>query len=224
MKTNITIYFIICVLTLTSCKTMKNAEAGGFIGAAGGAIIGGIVGEHISEETEIGAVIGGIVGATVGVMIGNQLDQQTKKIEEEMPSVAVERVAEEINIVFDEESGVYFKSNKYQLNDSSKNTIKKLANILQEYPNSDILIEGHTDSVGNETSNFILSKQRAQSVKDYLVLEGVDEQRFTVKYYGESQPKYSNETLEGKSKNRRVEVTISPNETMRKQAIAQTKD
>ncbi|MDH7446455.1 OmpA family protein [Aquimarina sp. 2201CG14-23] len=202
---------------------MKNAEIGGFVGAAGGAIIGGVIGDNISEEAEIGAVIGGIVGATVGTVIGNQMDQQAKKIEEEIPSVAVERIEEDINIVFDEESGVYFRSNKYELNETSKETIKKLAHILQEYPNSEILIEGHTDSVGKEESNFILSKYRAQSVRDYLVSQGIEQQRFTVKYYGESQPKYDNNTAEGKSKNRRVEVTISPNENMRKQAIAQTK-
>ncbi|MHA7057448.1 OmpA family protein [Aquimarina sp. M1] len=218
------LYFLILLITLVSCKSMKNAELGGFIGAAGGAIIGGVVGESLGEEAEIGAVIGGIVGATVGSVIGDRMDQQAKKIEQEMPSVAVERVEEEINIVFDEESGVYFKSNKHDLNESSKETIKKLAMILQEYPNSNVLIEGHTDNVGKEESNFILSKYRAQSVRDYLILQGVEEQRFTVKYYGESQPKYSNDTPEGKSKNRRVEVTISPNEALRKQVVAQIKE
>ncbi|WP_299436325.1 OmpA family protein [uncultured Aquimarina sp.] len=219
------VYLGILLITMVSCKSMKNAELGGFIGAAGGAIIGGVIGNNVGDgDTELGAVIGGIVGATVGSIIGNQMDQQAKKIEEEMPSVAVQRVEEDINIVFDEESGVYFNTNKHDLNESSKETIKKLAKILEEYPNSNILIEGHTDSVGKEESNFLLSKYRAQSVRDYLIAEGVDEQRFTVKYYGESQPKYDNETTEGKSKNRRVEVTISPNEELRRQAVAQIKE
>ncbi|WP_299180281.1 OmpA family protein [uncultured Aquimarina sp.] len=217
-------YLGILLITIMSCKSMKNAELGGFIGAAGGAIIGGVIGENIGEEGEIGAVIGGIVGATVGSIIGNQMDQQAKKIEEEMPAVVVQRVEEDINIVFDEESGVYFSTNKYDLNESSKETINKLAEILKEYPNSNILIEGHTDNVGKEESNFILSKYRAQSVRDYLIAQGVDEQRFTVTYYGESQPKYTNDTSEGKSKNRRVEVTISPNEELRRQAVAQIKE
>jgi len=218
------VYVGILLITLASCKSMKNAELGGFIGAAGGAIIGGVIGNNTGGDTELGAVIGGMIGATVGSIIGNQMDQQAKKIEEEMPSVAVQRVEEDINIVFDENSGVYFNTNKHDLNESSKETIKKLANILEEYPNSNILIEGHTDSVGKEESNFLLSKYRAQSVRDYLIDQGVDEQRFTVKYYGESQPKYDNETTEGKSKNRRVEVTISPNEELRRQAIAQIKE
>ncbi len=218
------LYLGIILITMVSCKSMKNAEIGGFIGAAGGAVIGGVIGDRVGGETELGAVIGGIVGATVGSVIGNRMDQQAKKIEEEMPSVAVQRVEEDINIVFDEESGVYFNTNKHDLNESSKATIEKLAAILTEYPNSNILIEGHTDNVGKEESNFLLSKYRAQSVRDYLVLQGVDEQRFTVKYYGESQPRYDNTTTEGKTKNRRVEVTISPNEELRKQAVAQIKE
>ena len=214
---------LLIIWMLGSCKTMKNSELGGLIGAAGGAVIGGVIGNQV-DDTELGAVIGGMVGATVGGIIGNQMDKQAKKIEEEMPSVVVQRVEEDINIVFDEESGVYFETNKHDLNTPSKETIHKLAGILKEYPNSNILIEGHTDNVGKEESNFLLSKYRAQSVKEYLVAQGIDEQRFTVRYYGESQPKYDNNTVEGKSKNRRVEVTISPNEELRRQAVAQIKE
>lgn len=216
-------FLFLLILVFGSCKTMKNSEIGGLIGAAGGAVIGGVIGNQV-DDTELGAVIGGMVGATVGGIIGNQMDQQAKKIEEEMPSVVVQRVEEDINIVFDEESGVYFETNKHDLNITSKETIHKLAGILKEYPYSNILIEGHTDNVGKEESNFVLSKQRAHSVKEYLVEQGIDEQRFTVRYYGESQPKYDNTTVEGKSKNRRVEVTISPNEELRRQAVAQIKE
>lgn len=216
-------FLFLFILVFGSCKTMKNSEIGGLIGAAGGAVIGGVIGNQV-DDTELGAVIGGMVGATVGGIIGNQMDQQAKKIEEEMPSVVVQRVEEDINIVFDEESGVYFETNKHNLNTTSKETIYKLAGILKEYPYSNILIEGHTDNVGKEESNFVLSKHRAQSVKEYLVEQGIDEHRFTVRYYGESQPKYDNTTVEGKSKNRRVEVTISPNEELRRQAVAQIKE
>ncbi len=217
-------YLIILLMILGSCKTMKNTEIAASIGAVGGAVIGGVIGDNISEEAEIGAIIGGIAGATVGGIIGHQMDQQAKKIEEEMPSVAVERVEEDIYIVLDKESGVYFKSNQHNLNESSKQTINKLVDILKEYPNSNVLIEGHTDNVGKEEANFMLSKFRAQSVRDYLVRQGIEKQRFIVKYYGESQPKYDNNTSQGKSKNRRVEVIISPNEELKRQAVAQIKE
>ena len=216
-------FAIILITNIVGCKSMKNSELGGFIGAAGGAVIGGVVGHNVADDAELGAFIGGIVGASVGSIIGNKMDQQAKKIEEELPSVAVERVEEEINIVFDETSGVYFETNKYELNESSRETIKKLANILYEYPNSNIRIEGHTDSVGKEESNFVLSKNRAMSVKDYLVSQGISEERFTVEYYGEARAVYDNETPEGRAKNRRVEVTISPNEELRRQALAEAK-
>ncbi|MDY8136109.1 OmpA family protein [Aquimarina sp. 2201CG5-10] len=215
---------LLIIVQLIGCKAMKNAEIGGIIGAAGGAVIGGVIGNNVGDgDTELGAVIGGIVGATVGGLIGNKMDEQAKKITEEMPSVVVERVEETINIVFDENSGVYFDTNAYELNDSSKETIQRLANILKEYPNSDILVEGHTDNVGSEESNYMLSKNRAGSVTDYIVSQEVSPLRFTVKWYGELQPKYTNETPEGRLKNRRVEITISPNDTMREEALQQSK-
>ncbi|MFC5045437.1 OmpA family protein [Aquimarina hainanensis] len=212
----------------TSCNAIKNAsnsQLGGIIGAAGGAVIGGVIGNNIGDDGgELGAVLGGMIGGAVGGFIGNQMDKQAKKIQEEIPTVHVERVAQDIHIVFDENSGVYFKTNQYSLNESSRETIDKLIAVLQEYPKSNILVAGHTDSVGNENSNYILSKNRAESVAKYIISQGVRKERFTVQWHGEAVPKFDNDTPEGRAKNRRVEVTISPSKELVEEAKTSTRD
>ena len=99
-------------------------------------------------------------------------------------------------------------------------TIDASAN-LQKYEDTDILIEGHTDSTGSEEHNLTLSKQRAQSVSNYLAQLKVNPTRFTIMGYGESQPTATNDTAEGRQQNRRVDLGIMANEKLKKVAKAQ---
>ncbi len=207
---------VICLaLSLMQCKTATKAEKGGGIGAAVGAVVGVAVGIALGGDAEsaaIGGTIGGAVGGATGAVIGHRMDQQAQRIEEEIPGIEVTKVEETkvINVTFDETNGVYFDSNKYNLNTSSEETIKKLANILNEYPDTDIVVTGHTDNVGKEENNLLLSKNRAQSVANCLIKQGIDAERFKVRYEGEFKPRTTNDTKEGRSKNRRVEITITP--------------
>ena len=137
------------------------------------------------------------------------MDRQAERIEEEIPGAEVKRVGEGINVTFNEDAGVYFDTNKSDVKGTSAATLDKLAGIFKEYPKSIILVEGHTDSAGPEDYNMNLSKQRAQSVTNYLTSKGISAGRFTTKWYGESQPRATNETSEGKAKNRRVEFVKS---------------
>ena len=146
------------------------------------------------------------------------MDKQAKEIEQEIPGAEVERVGEGINVTFDESSGVYFDTEKYNINSKSQATLNKLADIFKEYPDSNILVEGHTDNTGSETYNLTLSKNRAQAVTNYLTSQGLSSGRFNTKWYGESQPKYDNSTAEGRAKNRRVELAIVANEEMKEEA------
>lgn len=220
MKTVINRMFAILLASslLFSCDAVKNAnnkQKGAVIGATGGAVVGGVIGNNTGDgNTALGAIIGGVVGGTAGAIIGNKMDKQAKQIEEEIPGAEVERVGEGINVTFDENSGVYFAVDKYNINDASQQTLNKLAGILKEYPNTNILVEGHTDNTGSDSYNLTLSKNRAQAVTNYLVDEGISGGRFTTKWYGESQPKYDNSTAEGRAKNRRVELAIIANEEM----------
>lgn len=219
--------FLLALSLLLGCNAVQNAnnkQKGAVIGASGGAVIGGVVGNNVGKgNTVLGAIIGGVVGGVAGGYIGDRMDRQAERIESEVPGAEVTRVGEGINVTFDEESGVYFDLNKSDIKGPSAVTLERLAGIFKEYPKSNILIEGHTDSSGSEEYNMNLSRQRAQAVTDYLVTQGIDSQRFTTKWYGELQPRFDNETQEGRTKNRRVELGIVASEELKQEAIEQTK-
>ena len=212
---------------LVSCNAVKNAnntQKGAVIGASGGAVIGGIIGNNVGKgNTALGAIIGAVVGGAAGGYIGNRMDRQAERIEEEIPGAEVKRVGEGINVTFNEDAGVYFDTNKSDVKGTSASTLDKLAGIFKEYPKSNILVEGHTDSAGSEEYNWKLSQQRAESVTNYLVSKGISSGRFNTKWYGETQPRESNETAEGKAKNRRVELAIVASEELKEEAYEKTK-
>lgn len=214
------------IISLTNCKAIQNAnnkQKGAVIGTAGGAVIGAIIGNNVGKggNGELGAVIGGVVGGTAGVLIGNKMDKQAQKIEEEIPGAEVERVDDAIVVTFDENSGVYFATDKYNINTASQTTLNKLSGVFKEYPDTNILVVGHTDSVGSEDYNMTLSKNRAYAVTNYLINKGLSSGRFTTNWFGETQPLHDNSTAEGRAKNRRVNVAILPNQKMIDDAKAQ---
>lgn len=228
MKTtikNIKILALTCLLTIgfTNCKSVQNAnnkQKGAAIGAAGGAILGAIIGNNIGKgNSELGALIGATVGGATGVLIGNKMDKQAQQIEQEIPGAQVERVDHGIVITFDENSGVYFDTEKYNINAASQQTLDKLTDIFKEYPDTNLLIVGHTDSTGNDDYNMTLSKNRAFAVTNYFTqTKGLSNSRFTTHWFGEEQPIADNSTSEGRAKNRRVNIAIVPNEDMIEEA------
>lgn len=221
IKNKIGILFlaILMLVGFTNCKSVENAnnaQKGAVIGAAGGAVIGAIIGNNVGKggNGELGAVIGGVVGGTAGVLIGKRMDKQAQKIEEEIPGAEVERVDDGIVVTFDEGSGVYFATDKYNINNASQETLNKLIGVFKEYPDTNILVVGHTDSVGSEDYNMTLSKNRAYAVTNYIKSNGIDGSRLNTNWFGETQPMHDNSTAEGRAKNRRVNVAILPNEKM----------
>lgn len=213
-------------ILLVSCEAYNNtnkAQRGAVIGAAGGALLGAILGNNVGsgQNSELGAVLGTVVGGAAGAVIGNQMDKQAKKIEEEIPGAEVKRVDDGIVVTFDENSGVYFATAKHDINAKSKETLDKLVAILKEYPETNVLVAGYTDSVGKDQYNLGLSQRRAQAVTNYFKSKGLAGSRFTTKWYGERNPVASNETADGRAKNRRVNVVIVPNEKMKADAKKQ---
>ena len=207
------------VINVSSCKAVKNSnnkQKGAIIGATGGAVLGAIIGNNVGKggNGELGAVIGGVVGGTAGVLIGNKMDKQAQKIEEEIPGAKVERIDDGIVVTFDENSGVYFDTAKYNINFKSQETLNKLISVFKEYQDTNILVVGHTDNVGLEDYNMTLSKNRAYAVTNYLTGKGLSSERFTTNWFGESQPMHDNSTAIGRAKNRRVNVAILPNQKM----------
>ena len=139
-----------------SCSA-SNAVKGGVIGGVGGAVVGGIVGNELGN-TAVGAIIGAAVGGTAGVLIGNHMDKQAEEMENDIEGAKMERVGEGITITFD--SGMLFETNSSTLQSNAKTNIHNLADILNKYPDSNILITGHTDSDGTQQYNqsFIRKK------------------------------------------------------------------
>lgn len=209
------IVLFVCLSLLGMGCSASNTVKGGAIGAGTGAVIGGLIG-HAAGNTAVGAIIGAAVGGTAGALIGNYMDKQAEEIQNDIKDAKVERVGEGIRITFN--SGILFKTNSADLQPAAKANIEKLGTILKKYADTNILIEGHTDSTGTDAYNQTLSEKRAQSVAQYTQGQGVASTRFTIKGYGESQPLVSNSTADGRQQNRRVEIAIMANDDLKKAA------
>ncbi len=197
------------------CAEWNRTAKGAAIGAGAGGAAGGLIG-HATGNTVAGVLIGAAVGGAAGALIGNYMDKQAAEIERDIEGARVERVGEGIKITFD--SGILFDVNKANLKNNSKTELTKLGTILNKYDDTNILLAGHTDSTGSYEYNLRLSRWRAQSVSNYLTIQNINPERFTVQGYGESDPIASNDTADGRAQNRRVEVAIWANDKLKKAA------
>jgi outer membrane protein OmpA-like peptidoglycan-associated protein len=203
------------VLILAGCASWNKTQKGAVIGTAAGGTMGAVIG-RASGNTALGAIIGAAVGGATGAVIGNQMDKQAEEIKKTVPDVKVERVGEGIIVEFN--SKVLFGFDKSLISYGAKENLDKLYTVLQSYPDTDIELQGHTDSKGSESYNQTLSEKRASTVSGYLNSKGITASRLTIKGYGETAPKYGNETADGRSENRRVEFLITANEKMKADA------
>ncbi|UCG60293.1 MAG: OmpA family protein [Candidatus Zixiibacteriota bacterium] len=212
MKKSLTILIIILLaFGLTGC-TWKKRDKGLVIGAAAGAVAGAVIGDA-AGNTAAGAIIGAAIGGAAGAYIGNYMDKQAEEMERDLEGAKIERIGEGIKITF--ASGILFDVNKSELRPEAQLNLQKLAVILNKYEDTEILIEGHTDSTGPEEHNMDLSIRRGSSVGSYLATNNVLASRFTVLGYGETQPIATNETTEGRQQNRRVEIAIFANDKLK---------
>lgn len=210
-KSVLVIFTLLVSVFISGCGA-SNTVKGGVIGGVSGGVVGGVVGHQLGN-TALGAIIGAVVGGTAGALIGNHMDKEAEEMQRELENAKVERVGEGIAITFD--SGILFGFDSSTLQPEAKTNIKKLADILKKYPDSNILITGHTDSDGTENYNQTLSEKRAKSVSDYAMLQGITSSRLQTIGLGETEPIAANDTDSGKSKNRRVEIAIYANEEMK---------
>jgi outer membrane protein OmpA-like peptidoglycan-associated protein len=214
-RTLVAVLTISLVLMSFGCASWSKTAKGAAIGAAGGAVVGGVIGK-IAGNTLLGAIAGAAVGGAAGAFIGRHMDKQAAEMRRDLQGARVERVGEGIKITFD--SGLLFDVNKYDLRAASQENLTKLAAILNKYPDTNILVEGHTDSTGTREINMPLSENRAKAVKDYLAMQNVLAARFTVHGYGPDQPLGDNATVEGRQTNRRVDLAIMANDKLKKVA------
>src|SRR5687768_5061699 len=199
---------------LTACASMSNKERGAVIGAGTGAAVGGVIGNN-TGSTARGAIIGAVIGGAAGAIIGHQMDQQAKEIDQTVPGAEVERVGEGIKVTFD--SGLLFDFDSDRIRPDAAANLNELANSLTKFPNSDLLIVGHTDSRGDDAYNMNLSQRRANAASAYLQSRGVPMARIKTSGRGEMEPVASNASDAGMQQNRRVEIAIYASEAYRNQ-------
>lgn len=194
---------------LTACGPngeMTRAEQGAIIGALGGAVVGKNTGDKDKGHTVAGAVVGGIAGAA----IGNYMDQQEAALRQNLQGSGIEVVRQNDNIILTMPDAITFSTGQSAIQPQFYGALDNLANTLNQYADTRIQVAGHTDNVGSDASNMQLSQQRANSVRSYLASAGVAAQRMQAIGYGESRPVADNGTDYGRSKNRRVEITLAP--------------
>ncbi len=213
-KTTILVLAVSMAMVFSGCNTSKTLR-GGAIGSGAGAAVGGIIGSR-SDNTATGAVIGAAVGGTAGALIGKYMDKQAAELEEKLENAKVERIGEGIQVTM--ESGILFEVDSYTLKPDAKEELNSMANVLQNYPDTKIKVDGHTDSTGSENYNQGLSERRAKSVVSYLHSLDVASDRISETGFGESLPVADNNTAEGRRLNRRVEIGILADENLKQAA------
>ena len=185
------------------------AKGGAAIGGVAGAIAGAIIGRHKGHTTTRGAVVGGVVGAAAGAIVGNMMDKQEQKLRQ-IQGVDVTRTSpNELDVRVQNE--VLFDFNSAALRPESRDALRQMAGVFQQYPNTTLQVEGFTDSIGTASYNQRLSVRRADSVADYLETLGVSGGRLQTLGFGESQPVSTNSTAAGRQQNRRVEIHVRAN-------------
>ncbi|MGI4881065.1 MAG: OmpA family protein [Janthinobacterium lividum] len=189
----------------TGERRPTNAGIGALGGAAGGAILGGLIGNNGT-----GALIGGAVGALTGGAVGSYMDRQERDLRSRTSGtgIGVYRRGDEIRL--DIPAGITFDFNSAALQPGFRASLDRVAQTLASYQSTYVDIGGHTDAIGSDAVNQRLSEARAATVADYLERQGVAPQRVGTRGFGKTQPIASNDTEEGRARNRRVEINLVP--------------
>lgn len=204
----------VSLVSLSACVTDPNTgerkvsrtAIGGVGGLLGGALLGGLIGG------KTGRIVGAGIGGVAGGVIGYQMDKQIKELREQTAGsgVDVTPVDNGSAILVNLPNGVTFDVDSTAIKPTFRDTLDRVAQSMVQYPDSLIDVYGHTDSTGSDAYNQQLSERRAQAVAAYLTSRGVSAARVRSQGFGETQPVASNDTEEGRSANRRVEIKIVP--------------
>lgn len=191
----------------TGNKRISKTAIGGVGGALGGYLLGDLIGGR-NDRTE--KILGAGIGAIVGGGVGYYMDEQEKKLRRQTAGTGVNVVRDGDNLVLDMPAELTFGVDQSNIQPEFRTTLDKVASTLGEYEKTYVDVLGHTDSTGSDSYNQRLSERRASSVADYLSGRGVNRARLATLGYGESQPRASNITEEGRASNRRVEIRLVP--------------
>jgi outer membrane protein OmpA-like peptidoglycan-associated protein len=202
----------LAIVALLGCQTQgtileKKSTQGAILGTLAGAAAGAAIGGH--DHRAGGALIGAATGAVAGGLIGRYLDNQAQELDA-IPGADVQRRDDSILVNF--QSALLFDSGSATLQPGAYDRLRSLARTLNNYPKSDVIIKGHTDSVGAENFNQTLSEKRSDQVRTFLISESVAPPRITAIGYGETMPVATNDHEAGRAQNRRVEIEIRPHD------------
>lgn len=200
---------------MAGCSKMNRTAGGGIIGAGTGGVLGGVIGKQAGNTTA-GILIGAALGGAAGASIGRYMDKQAAELDRDLENARVERVGEGIKITF--ASGILFNTDSAVLQADAKTNIEELAQTLNKYNDTKVVVQGYTDSTGSDEHNLELSRRRAASVGDYLKTRNVSGERIDAAGMGETNAVSDNGTEAGRRANRRVEVAIFANEKLKKAA------
>lgn len=214
------ILMLTMIVAITGCAantTHERTQKGAGIGAAVGALSGAIIGYQSDKRSGAlrGALIGGAAGGAVGAGLGAYMDKQQTEFEQELAreqaqnQIEIERQQNEI-LKLTLQGEVTFDFDSARIKPSFYRSLDRIAEIMNRYPQTDIVIAGHTDSVGAPQYNLDLSLRRANAVADYLMSQGVARLRLSTEGRGQLEPVASNETAAGRMQNRRVEIFVVP--------------
>ncbi|MFT3859582.1 MAG: OmpA family protein [Aquabacterium sp.] len=187
-------------------ETQKRTAAGAGIGAVAGAVVGSATGNNAGR----GAVIGGALGAVAGNVWSRHMEEKKKALEQATAGTGMEvsRTSDnqlKLNVPAD----VSFDVGRADIKPQLRQVLEQFAQGLQGQPNTHVRIVGHADSTGSDEANNYLSAQRAQSVRNFLVDRGVNGTRIETVGRGSREPIATNDTAEGRARNRRVEIFLS---------------
>jgi outer membrane protein OmpA-like peptidoglycan-associated protein len=213
-KLRLTATILLVAGAATACATKAGTGAliGGGSGAAVGAGIGALAGG--GKGALVGGAVGAGVGAGAGAVIGHYMDKQEAELKK-VKGANVQREGDKLIVRFN--SAILFDTGKSKLKPASEKDLSEFASVLKQYPDTNLVIEGHTDNVGKKAKNKKLSETRAESVIAYLDTAGVVRARMSGVGYADDRPVGDNKTEEGRQANRRVEIQISANEKLQQQ-------
>ena len=213
MKQLITSILVLLLVTPAAFAQVDDhgkAKKGAVVGGVAGAIVGGVLGNNRGKGNATrGAVIGGLVGTATGAIVGAMMDKQERELRQ-IEGVNVQRVNDgTLKVTVKNE--VLFDFNSAGLRSASRTSLTEMADVFKKYPDTTIVVAGHTDSVGTNAYNERLSERRASTVGNYLETLGVSNSRVNTIGFGESQSRTTNSTASGRQLNRRVEIHIKAN-------------
>lgn len=210
---------LLCATVLMGAGCATKQGTGAAVGAGSGAAIGAGFGALAGggKGALVGSLIGAGVGAGGGALIGRYMDKQEADLKK-VKGAKIERQGDKLVVRFN--SAILFDTNKAQLKPKSKTDLAEFAQVLKKYPQTDLVIEGHTDNTGKKPRNQKLSVERAEAVIAFLATDGVSAPRMTGRGYADDRPVADNTTEDGRKQNRRVEVQIAANEQLKQQDAA----